>query len=298
MSLPSFPIGADPGPSFTELLQRSGLGPQPLARAVTEAAGGADLASRLGALTHATTIVALRYADGVIMAGDRRATAGNVIAHRNMDKVFPADRWSGVSISGVAGVAAEMVKLFQLELEHYEKVEGVTLSLEGKATRLANMIRQNLPMVMSAGLVVIPIFAGYDLRRKVGRIYNYDVTGGRYEETEYHATGSGGRDARGVLKMKWHDGLPRAEAVELAIEALFEAADEDSATGGPDAIRGIYPTIATITGEGYLDVAESEIAQRFAALIERRQTAAVPDRRVAPGGVIDEPGDLGGGAQR
>src|SRR5689334_7213740 len=134
MSLPSFPIGADPGPSFYELLQRSGVGPEPLARAVAEAASGAtDVAGRLGAVTHATTIVALRYADGVIMAGDRRATAGNVIAHRNMDKVFPADRWSGVSISGVAGVAAEMVKLFQLELEHYEKVEGVTLSLEGKA---------------------------------------------------------------------------------------------------------------------------------------------------------------------
>lgn len=206
------------------------------------------------------------------MAGDRRATAGNVIAHRSMQKVFPADRWSGVSISGVAGVATEMVKLFQLELEHYEKVEGVPLSLEGKATRLANMIRSNLPMAMQSGLVVIPIFAGFDLRRNQGRIFNYDVTGGRYEEMEYYGTGSGGTYARSLIKQQWTSQLDRASAVSLAVSALFEAADEDSATGGPDAIRGIYPTCATITAEGYEEVPENEIADLFAQILRTRGT--------------------------
>ena len=219
-------------------------------------------------MTHGTTIVALRYVDGVVMAGDRRATAGNVIAHRSMQKVFAADRWSGVSISGVAGVATEMVKLFQLELEHYEKVEGVALSLEGKATRLANMIRNNLPMAMQSGMVVIPIFAGYDLRRRQGRIFNYDVTGGRYEELEFYGTGSGGTYARSLIKQQWSSNLSRGAAVDLAIRALFEAADEDSATGGPDAMRGIYPTCATITEDGYADVPENEIAERFAVLLQ------------------------------
>ena len=201
------------------------------------------------------------------MAGDRRATAGNVIAHRAMDKVFPADRYSGVSISGVAGVAMEMVKLFQLELEHYEKVEGVTLSLEGKATRLGNMIRSNLPAAMQTGMVVIPIFAGFDLRRGTGRIFNYDITGGRYEETEFHATGSGGTYARSLIKHRWSPTISRDDAVDLALSALFEAADEDSATGGPDVVRKIYPTIATITADGYVDVPEAEIAERFASLV-------------------------------
>jgi proteasome beta subunit len=228
-------------------------------------------------LTHGTTIVALRYADGVVMAGDRRATAGNVIAHRSMQKVFPADRHSGVSISGVAGVAAEMVKLFQLELEHYEKVEGVQLSLEGKATRLANMIRSNLPMAMQSGLVVIPIFAGFDLRRNVGRIFNYDITGGRYEEAEFHATGSGGTYARSLIKHRWHDGLSREEAIDIAIAALFEAADEDSATGGPDLVRGVYPTVATITADGYTDVSDAEISERFGATVRALGMKAAGD---------------------
>ena len=261
MSLPVFPAGADPGASFTELLQRSGLAHAP----VTEPASSGPV------LTHATTIVALRYADGVVMAGDRRATAGNVIAHRSMDKVFPADRFSAVSISGVAGIAAEMVKLFQLELEHYEKVEGVALSLEGKANRLGNMVRQNLPAAMSSGMVVIPIFAGYDLRRKEGRIFNYDITGGRYEEFEFHATGSGGIYARGLIKQAWRPTMTRNDAVSLATASLFEAADDDSATGGPDAIRGIFPSVATITAGGYTDVPESEIAAGFEQFLERKR---------------------------
>ena len=266
MTLPNFAGFDDPGSSFFELARRTGATTTGTLSPGTPQRGSS---AESPTLTHATTIVALRHVDGVVMAGDRRATAGNVIAHRAMDKVFPADRYSGVSISGVAGVAAEMVKLFQLELEHYEKVEGVTLSLEGKATRLGNMIRSNLPAAMQTGMIVIPIFAGYDLRRRTGRIFNYDITGGRYEETEFHATGSGGTYARSLIKHRWTPGISRDDAVDLALSALFEAADEDSATGGPDVVRKIYPTIATITADGYVDVPEAEIAERFAALVAR-----------------------------
>ncbi|HEV7888148.1 MAG TPA: proteasome subunit beta [Acidimicrobiales bacterium] len=262
MSLPIFGSTDDPGPNFAELLRRLHGDPQPFT--VDD-----DFA-----VTHGTTITALRYADGVVMAGDRRATAGSSIAHRAMEKVHPADRWSGVAIAGAAGFALEMVKLFQLQLEHYEKVEGSVLSLEGKANQLAAMVRQNLPMAMQ-GLVVIPLFAGFDLRRGTGRIFTYDATGGRYEETDFHADGSGGRDARTAIKLQWTTDLDRAAAIELAVEALYEAADEDSATGGPDAVRGIYPTVATITAEGYEAVPEAEVAERFAALIQRRTARGV-----------------------
>jgi proteasome beta subunit len=258
MSLPLFPPGADPGPDFSELLRRSRLEPAAIDRADPELP-----------ITHGTTIVALRYAEGVVLAGDRRATAGSTIAHRAMEKVYPADRHSGVAIAGAAGFALDMVRLFQLQLEHYEKVEGMALSLEGKANQLAQMVRQNLPSAMQ-GLVVVPLFAGYDLRRRQGRIFTYDVTGGRYEESDFHADGSGGRDARTTVKLGWTEGMERAAALELAIQALYEAADEDSATGGPDAVRGIYPTLATITDRGYEGVPETEVAERFAALIERK----------------------------
>ena len=248
-----------PGPSFTDVLRRVGLDPfAPLA----DSAGSNPPFD----IRHGTTIVALRYAEGVIMAGDRRATAGSSIAHRAMDKVHPADRHSGVAIAGAAGPAMEMVKLFQLQLEHYEKVEGAALSLEGKANQLSQMVRSNLGMAMQ-GFVVVPLFAGYDLRRGVGRIYSYDPTGGRYEETDFHADGSGGRDARTTVKLGWRPDLSRAEAVELAVRALWNAADEDSATGGPDAVRGIYPTVATITGSGFEYLASEEVAERFASVV-------------------------------
>jgi len=258
MSLPLFPPGADPGPDFSELLRRLRLEPASI-----------EHADPALPITHGTTIVALRYTEGVVMAGDRRATAGSSIAHRAMEKVYPADRHSGVAIAGAAGFALDMVRLFQLQLEHYEKVEGMALSLEGKANQLAQMVRQNLPSAMQ-GLVVVPLFAGYDLRRRQGRIFTYDVTGGRYEESDFHADGSGGRDARTTVKLGWTDGMERAAALELAIQALYEAADEDSATGGPDAVRGIYPTLATITDRGYEAVPEAEVAERFAALIEHK----------------------------
>jgi proteasome beta subunit len=215
---------------------------------------------------HGTTIVALRYVDGVIMAGDRRATAGSTIAHRAMEKVHPADRHSGVAIAGAAGPAMEMVRLFQLQLEHYEKVEGSPISLEGKANQLSQMVRANLAMAMQ-GFVVVPLFAGFDVRRGVGRIYSYDPTGGRYEETDFHADGSGGRDARTTVKLGWRPDLPRTEAVELAVRALWQAADEDSATGGPDAARGIYPTVATITASGFDRLEPAEVADRFTAVL-------------------------------
>ena len=263
MTLPMFSPTDDPGPSFHALLQRLQLGPP---RVEVPADAPALV------VPHGTTIVALRYADGVVMAGDRRATAGSSIAHRAMEKVHPADRWSGVAIAGAAGFALEMVKSFQLELEHYEKLTGHTLSLEGKANMLGTMVRANLPNVFQTGggLVVVPLFAGYDVRRRVGRIFTYDYTGGRYEETDFHADGSGGRDARTTVKLGWTEALDRSTAVELAVQALYEAADEDSATGGPDAVRGIYPTVATITADGYQEATDADVSERFAALIQRK----------------------------
>jgi proteasome beta subunit len=254
--MPFFAPDDDPGPDFAALVRRLGLAPEVPA---------ADVADRL-AITHGTTVVAVRYADGVVMAGDRRATAGNLISHRAIEKVFAADRHSGVAIAGAAGPAMEMVKLFQLQLEHYEKVEGSSLSLEGKANQLSQMVRGNLPAAMQ-GLAVVPIFAGYDLRRRVGRLFMYDVTGGRYEESNFAASGSGSLHAGTVIKLGFREGLDRDATVDLAINALFQAADEDSATGGPDIVRGIYPVIATITAEGFQRLDDDEIAARFAGLI-------------------------------
>jgi len=261
VALPLFPPGDDPGPSFAALLRRTD--PQAAATRFGDVAPAMTV-------RHGTTVAAMRYAEGVIMAGDRRATEGHLIAHRGMEKVFPADRYSAVAIAGAAGPAIEMVKLFQTQVEHYEKVEGVALSLEGKANQLGQMVREHLPMAMQ-GLVVVPLYAGYDLRRGAGRIYTYDVTGGHYEEADHAATGSGGRDARTTIKLGWRPGLSRDEAIELAVRALYEAADEDSATGGPDLVRGIYPVVATVTAEGYDRVTEAEVAERFASLIEGRQ---------------------------
>jgi proteasome beta subunit len=274
VSLPFFPVEHDPGPNFLELLRRLGMTPAPVEARGHLAAGERGLALGGGAAPgfepgHGTTVVALRYADGVVMAGDRRATEGFSIAHRAIEKVFPADRFSGVSIAGAAGPAMEMVRLFQTQLEHYEKVEGLALSLEGKANQLAQMIRANFPMALQ-GLAVVPLFAGYDLRRRRGRIFTYDVAGGRYEEADHHATGSGGRDARTTIKLGWREGLSRDEAIELAILGLYEAADEDAATGGPDVVRGIYPTVATITEAGFERVPEEEVGRRFSALIADR----------------------------
>jgi proteasome beta subunit len=257
MTLPHFATADDPGPSFSELLQRM-TGDPP------------RIEGTLQDVVHGTTIVAVRTADGVVLAGDRRATAGNIVAHRTMDKVLPADFYSGVGIAGAAGPAMEMVRLFQTELEHYEKVEGTPLSLEGKANKLSQMVRQNLPAAFQ-GMAVVPVFAGYDERRGDGRLFSYDVTGGRYEETDFATAGSGGRDARTVIKMGWRPGLATADAVSLVAEALYEAADEDTATGGPDTVRGIYPRVAVVDREGFRFLDDAEVASSFDAIAAGRR---------------------------
>ena len=220
---------------------------------------------------HGTTIVAVTHASGVLMAGDRRATMGNVIAQRDIEKVFPADDYSCVGIAGTAGLAVEMVRLFQVELEHYEKLEGATMSLEGKANRLSTMIRGNLGMAMQ-GLAVVPLFAGFDLGAGAGRIFSYDVTGGRYEEHSFHAVGSGSVFARGALKKRYRDGVTEAEAVRLAVDALYDAADDDSATGGPDLTRRIWPVVISVTDEGLRRLAEDEVGAVVQTVVDERMT--------------------------
>jgi len=209
---------------------------------------------------HATTIVAATFAGGVVMAGDRRATMGNIIAQRDIEKVFPADEYSCVGIAGTAGLAVEMVRLFQTELEHYEKIEGSTLSMDGKANRLSALIRNNLGLAMQ-GLAVVPLFAGYDRRNQQGRIFSYDVTGGRYEETAFHSVGSGSMFAKGALKKLYRDDLDEEQCVTAALQALYDAADDDSATGGPDLTRRIFPVVSIITADGHRRMSESDVAQ-------------------------------------
>jgi proteasome beta subunit len=251
------------GPSFSALLRRLvPAEPQPAAFAQHEDRRPLDH-------VEGTTVLALTYEGGVVMAGDRRATAGNVISKRDMRKVFEADSWSAVAISGVAGPAMELARVFATELEHYEKIEGAPLSLDGKSNMLARMVRANLPMAMQ-GLVVVPLFAGYDPQQEVARIYEFDAAGGRYEERRFAAQGSGGRDARGSLKARYQEGLGQAEAVGITLEALWDAADEDAATGGPDLVRGIFPLVAIIDADGYRELPEAEVRERVDAVISHR----------------------------
>jgi proteasome beta subunit len=235
--------------SFTDFLQRTrpDLMPQSLLAAIA-------------GVPHGTTILATRFAEGVVVAGDRRMTAGYSIEHGGVEKVFPTDNYSAVAISGAAGPSVELVRLFQTELEFYEKVEGEPLSLEGRANFLGRLIRGNLPAAMQ-GLVVLPIFAGYDMSKMRGRIFQYDVTGGRFEETDYHATGSGGPHAKDTLKKSFRraEDLDRSGVIRLALEALADAAEEDAATAGPDPVHGIYPTVYTIGTEGVARVPDDEI---------------------------------------
>ena len=228
---------------------------------------------------HGTTIVSATFPGGVIMAGDRRATMGNVIAQRDIEKVFPADEFSCVGIAGTAGLAVEVVRLFQVELEHYEKIEGAQLSLDGKANRLATLIRNNLPMAMQ-GLAVVPLFAGFDLESQIGRIFSYDVTGGRYEEHAFHAVGSGSMFARGSLKKLYGPELTEADTVAVCVEALYDAADDDSATGGPDLARKIYPVVLVVTTDGVRRVPQGEIAAIVTTVVEAR--LARPDGPSGP----------------
>ena len=218
---------------------------------------------------HGTTIVSLTYDGGVVMAGDRRATMGNIIANRDMDKVFATDEFSLVGIAGTAGLAIELVKLFQVELEHYEKIEGALMSLEGKANRLASMIRSNLGMAMQ-GLAVVPLFAGFDPGAGTGRIFSYDVTGGCYEEHDHHSVGSGSLFARGALKKLYRRSGTVDDAVRCAVEALYDAADDDSATGGPDVGRRIWPSVGIVDDSGARFLLDDEIAPVVDAIIAAR----------------------------
>ena len=248
--------------SFADFLAGQAPDLLPSRRALPQGSA-ADLAP------HGTTIVAATFPGGVVVAGDRRATMGNVIAQRDIQKVFPADEFSAVGIAGAAGLAVEMVRLFQTELEHYEKIEGTTLSMDGKANRLAALIRSNLAMAMQ-GLAVVPLFAGFDLETGQGRIFSYDVTGGRYEETAFHSVGSGSMFARGALKKLYREDLDAEGCIEAVVQALYDAADDDSATGGPDLTRRIYPVVMVVDADGVRRLSDEELGVAVAAVVEGR----------------------------
>ncbi|MGY1835918.1 proteasome subunit beta [Blastococcus sp. SYSU DS0510] len=257
------------GSSFTDFLAASSPDLLPGRRPVPQLPVG-DIAP------HGTTIVAATYEGGVLMGGDRRATMGNYISSRDIEKVYPADSYSVIGIAGAAGIAIEMVKLYQVELEHYEKIEGLTMSLDGKANRLAQMIRGNLGAALQ-GLAVVPLFAGFDLDAAPGalpgRIFSYDVTGGNYEERGYAAVGSGSLFARNSLKKTWRQGLDAAAATRTVVEALYDAADDDSATGGPDPVRRLYPIVYRVDAEGAIRLTDAEIAAVADAIVTERAAA-------------------------
>lgn len=238
-----------PGSSFTDLLDSMGALPKL----------NLPASEKVLSVPEGTTVLALRYGDGVVMAGDRRATEGHLVAHRRIRKVFPADRFSAVAVAGTAGLAIDMVRLFQVELEHYEKIEGVRLSLEGKASFLARLVRNQLPLAFQ-GLVVVPMFAGYDESEKTGRLYSFDVVGGRYEEIDFGSTGSGSRLAKSYLRTVYRDDLTADEAAGFAVNALVSASQEDTATGGPDLKRGIYPNVVRIDAGGFEELADDVVA--------------------------------------
>ena len=261
------------------------------AKALAAGAGGSLAGLSAGApsefsqeLPHGTTIVAVDFDGGVAMAGDRRSTAGSMIAQRDIEKVFRSDDFSAVGIAGVAGIGLELVRLFQLELEHYEKLEGRTLSLDGKANRLASFVRSNLGGAMQ-GLVVVPLFAGFDEEASKGRIFSYDVAGGRYEERKYHAIGSGSVFARGSLKKLYREQMPSDDAVVVCMQALYDAADDDSATGGPDLTRHIYPVVAVINADGFRRLTDEEAGQFAEAVVsERMESPGGPTAPIRPPG--------------
>lgn len=257
MSLPLFGPSDDPGPSFLGVLKATGHNPF-------------EGSATVGDLPHGTTCLAMRFNGGVLVAGDRRATSGSLISHRSMEKVMQADEFSAVAISGTAGPAVAMIGLFQTQLEHYEKIEGHPLTLEGKANQLSAMVRDNLPAAMN-GLIVSPLFAGYEPRDGTGHIWDFDVTGGRYEETDFVATGSGHIHAGTVIKVGWRSGIDRNGAVALACRALWEAAEADTGTGGPDMLRGIFPVMATITAAGWERVGDPEMEAVFLAIHEEQR---------------------------
>ncbi|WP_427017793.1 proteasome subunit beta [Pseudarthrobacter sp. P1] len=256
--------------SFTEHLAQQRPDLLPYGRSLPE---GVLPAGARPEVPHATTIVAVTFAGGVLMAGDRRATMGTMIASRHIEKVFPADQFSVLGIAGTAGIALDITRLFQVELEHYEKIEGTLLSLDGKANRLGAMVRSNLAMALQ-GLAVVPLFAGFDTSRSVGRLFSYDVTGGRYEEVEHHSVGSGSVFARGAMKKLWKPNLTESAAISVAVESLFDASDDDSATGGPDMVRQLWPIVYTVTRTGARKVSERELAAVVESVVAARAALA------------------------
>ena len=266
-------------PSFTHFLSSYDPGMLP-SRDFGPLPGGSDVTGDvIKSLPHATTIVAVVSERGVVMAGDRRATAGNMISKRDVEKVFRADEYSAIAIAGTLATALELVRLFGVELEHYEKLEGRSLSLEGKANRLAKMIRDNLMAAMQ-GLVFIPLFVGYDDDAAVGRIFSYDAAGGPYEEHRFHSVGSGSVFAKSALKKYYTDDMPVTDAVLACVQALYDAADDDSATGGPDLTRRIFPVITTITDDGFRRLSDAESADYAQQVVDGRMRS--PDGPSAP----------------
>jgi proteasome beta subunit len=263
--------------SFTDFL--ASYSPGLLPGAVPSRSGDGQVSQVIRDLPHATTIVAAVCDGGVVLAGDRRATAGNMIAKRDVEKVFRSDEYSGMGYAGTGSLGIEFTRLFQVELEHYEKMEGRSLSLEGKANRLATMVRGNLGAAMQ-GLIVVPLFVGYDEDAGIGRIFSYDVAGGPYEEQRFHSIGSGSLFARGALKKLYADGMSADDVVIACVQALYDAADDDSATGGPDLTRRLFPVIATITGDGFRKLPESESERISEQVVRERMT--LPDGPAAP----------------
>jgi proteasome beta subunit len=263
-------------PSFTDFLTAYAPDLLPGARHLPATAARSEV---IDGLPHGTTLVAATCDHGVVLCGDRRATAGSMISKRDVEKVFRSDEYSAIAIAGAASVGLDFVRLFQVELEHYEKIEGRSLSLEGKANRLATMIRGNLPAAMQ-GLAAVPLFVGFDEESGQGRIFSYDVAGGPYEEHRFHSIGSGSVFARGALKKMYSDGMSVRDAVLASVQSLYDAADDDSATGGPDMTRRIFPVIATVTADGYRRLSEAESEEYARQVVESRM--ASPDGPVAP----------------
>jgi proteasome beta subunit len=267
--------------SFTDFL--TAAAPQLLPRAVhsdaTSPVAGAAGGAAAAGLPHGTTIVTAVCEAGVVMAGDRRATSGNMISQRDIEKVFRSDEFSCVGIAGVAGIGVDMVRLFSVELEHYEKLEGRSLSLEGKANRLAGLVRSNLGGAMQ-GLVAVPLLAGYDEETSQPRIFSFDVAGGKYEERRFAMIGSGSVFARGSLKKLYRDDMSLPQVVRALIESLYDAADDDSATGGPDMARRIYPSVAVVTADGFERLSDEQVGRYVEAVTAERMQR--PDGPAAP----------------
>jgi proteasome beta subunit len=263
--------------SFTDFLASHSpeLLPRTRGLSLPSVPGGSDV---IKDLPHATTIVAAACDRGIVVAGDRRATAGNVISKRDVEKVFRSDEFSAIAMAGVASIGLEFIRLFQVELEHYEKMEGRSLSLEGKANRLGSMVRGNIPLAMQ-GLAMIPLFAGYDEETGVGRIFSYDVAGGPYEEHRFFSIGSGSVFAKSSLKKLYSDGMSVTDAVLACVQALYDAADDDSATGGPDLTRRIFPVIATVTDDGFRRLSDAESADYAQQVVDGRMQS--PDGPLA-----------------